>query len=367
MSDRITIPVTSDVSIGQGYNLVDDLPAKSMIISAKPSIRKIDYSHYSANIIRTRKDIRNFLQVPISKEMKSLVMMEHFGQEVEKIMKSFNESETDTQIIIKFVYKKYSEFIDNDTRLTPNKEIIHETESLHSFLVNFGDHFCVERVFGGMILIMLTISNESVEKREEMEKALNLGFSIVNPLIGIEKDVIEKIPKEKIRFTAHYIGVDEIEKENFDSVDALMSKIQDFRNEKESKPTLFQISLQSYKLLTAFKNHTKLIRDSQKILKELSDGLMQTYGSYFDFKNQIGKILEEYTKNQEMYEKIDINKLANLNIQVSKFMDQIWKYYEQNARGIESSEELKIPDSSLFQTENTLPKLKKKSIPAEEL
>jgi hypothetical protein len=48
------------------------------------------------------------------------------------------------------------------------------------------------------ILDMMTIRHDSIKEREIMEKELNLQYSIVNPIVGIEQEVINKIPKEKV-------------------------------------------------------------------------------------------------------------------------------------------------------------------------
>ena len=359
MSERITFPVSTDVSLAQGYNIVDDSVTKSIILCAKPSLRKIDYSHYSADIVRTRKDIRNVLKIPISKEMKCLSHREHQGK-LENLLQKFQESEIDTQILIKFIYKKYSEFIENDSKLKLDQRIISEIQALHSFLINYGDHFCVERIFGGMVLIMLTIQNDSIEERNEIEQKLNLGYTIVNPMIGIDTEIFEKIPKEKIHFTTHYVGVDNQESENFDNVETLMAKIQEYRKEKENHPTLIQISLQSYKFLPQFESKMNLVRDANLILRELNDGLMHKYSGYFDFKNEIEILLEEYLKNQDKYEKLDINHLANMLVEINGFMEKIWKYFDQHAHGIELKDELDVTDISVYQSQNPIPKLKLK-------
>jgi hypothetical protein len=197
MSGRITIPVSSFISIGQGYNIISDSFEKSIISSAKSSIRNIDYSHYSSSIVRSRKDIRSVLRIPVTKELQSLGRIKGPGS-IGNILKSFRESDKETQILIKFVYKKHAEYIGHDEDVTLDEKTLSEYQSLHAFLVNYGDHFCVEKIFGGMMVIMMTIRHDSITEREIMEKELNLQYSIVNPIVGIEQEVINKIPKEKV-------------------------------------------------------------------------------------------------------------------------------------------------------------------------
>jgi hypothetical protein len=206
MSGRITIPVSSYISIGQGYNIISDSFEKSIISFAKSSIRNIDYSHYSSSIVRSRKDIRNFLRIPITKEMQSLGRIKGAGN-IENVLKSFKESNKDTQILIKFVYKKHAEFLGHDEDVTIDEKTLSEYQLIQAFLVNYGDHFCVEKIFGGMMVIKISIRHDTMKERELMEKELNLQYSIVNPLVGIEQEVINKIPKEKVNqpFNSHFL------------------------------------------------------------------------------------------------------------------------------------------------------------------